>query len=307
MMQGPSIDTSSALTWAAKVFGESAARELAETALASPPVEAGPGILANDIEYEDDPLAAWQITEPLSGTLVFNNEGEFAYAPDAGTCGTDHFDYIASDGVLTSTARVTINIIPTHPPEPVGDSYETLEDEVLAVVGESLLDNDSDPDGDPLTAWRATEPVSGTVVVDRSGEFMYMPDAGAWGVDHFDYVASDGIYTATAQVTITITPVASPPPAAGSTVTGDQLELTWTPDSSNCGYRVWQNTSPHQPLGSGLLLDTLPAGSDSCSIPGAIGDPLINYYFVVEAIGCAGDSAVSPEIGEFDFGLEPGG
>jgi hypothetical protein len=306
-MQGSVMRASADSTWVTEVFGEAAARVFAEAAAMAPPVQTGPGVLANDIEYEDDPLIAWRTTDPVSGTVALDSDGGFIYVPDVGAWGTDHFDYIASDGIFTSTARVTINIIPTHPPEPLGDSYETLEDEVLEVVGMSVLDNDSDPDGDPLTVSRGSDPISGTMALESDGQFIYVPDAGAWGVDRFDYVASDGIYTATAQVTITITPVASAPLAEGSPGTEDHLDLTWTPDSSNCRYNVWQNTGPYQLPGSGLLLDTLPAGSDSYSISGVIGDPLTNYYFVVEAIGCADDRATSNEVGEFDFSLEPGG
>jgi hypothetical protein len=307
MMQRSFGEPRAVKTWVAQVFGDTASRAFAESELTALPVEDGPGVLANDIEYEDDPLTASWGSDPHHGFVTMNPSGSFMYIPENGFSGVDTFTYRVSDGEFTDTGVVTITVVPTHPPEPLGDSYGTNEDEVLAVVGSSVLDNDTDPDGDPLTAWRVSDPLSGTVALEIDGEFIYVPDAGVWGIDHFDYVASDGIYTATAQVTVTITPVASAPLAEGSAGTGDQLELTWTPDSSNCRYNVWQLTAPHQPPGSGLLLDTLPAGSDSYSISGVIGDPLTNYYFVVEAIGCAGDSAVSPEIGEFDFGLEPGG
>jgi uncharacterized delta-60 repeat protein len=307
VVQASSAGAGATSTWAYLMLSESAGQELAEAASAAPPVEASPGVLANDVEYEDDPLTAWQATEPVSGTVVLNPDGEFIYVPDAGAWGTDHFDYVASDGVLSSTASISISILPTHPPEPVGDSYETQEDEVLAVVGESVLDNDTDPDGDPLTAAQASQPVSGTVVLSSGGEFIYLPDAGAWGIDHFDYSASDGIYTATAQVTITIAPVASAPLAAISPAAPNDADLSWSTDNSNCHYNVWQLTNPHQPPDSGLLVATLPKGSDFHSVPGVLGDPLTNYYFVIEAIGCAADSAASNEVGEFDFSLEPGG
>jgi hypothetical protein len=296
-------------TWVAQAFGEEAAREYARSELTAPPVEAGPGVLANDLECEDDPLTASYRTGPEHGFVTLNPDGSFMYIPQSGFSGVDSFTYNVSDGAFTSNGEVTINVVPTHPPVPLGDSYGMSEDEVLAVVDSSLLDNDSDPDGDPLTAWQATEPVSGTVVVDRDGEFIYVPDTGEWGVDHFDYVASDGIYTATAQVTITITPVASAPLADISSLPAmpDTANLSWTTDSSNCEYRVWQTTSPHLLPGDGTLLATLPKGSDFFSVPGVIGDPGTNYYFVIEAVGCGLDTASSNEVAEFDFSLEPGG
>src|SRR4051812_37327057 len=58
--------------------------------------------------------------------------------------------------------------------------------------GASVLANDSDPDGDPLTAIKITDPAHGTLVLAPDGTFTYTPVAGFAGSDSFSYAARDG-------------------------------------------------------------------------------------------------------------------
>ena len=59
-------------------------------------------------------------------------------------------------------------------------------------VGRNVLANDSDPDGDNLSAELATGPQNGTVSLSPSGVFTYTPASSFVGVDSFTYRASDG-------------------------------------------------------------------------------------------------------------------
>ena len=70
-----------------------------------------PGVLANDIDSDGDPLAAIVVTGPAHGTLTLNPDGSFTYIPAAGFTGTDTFTYKANDGQLDSNvATVTISV-----------------------------------------------------------------------------------------------------------------------------------------------------------------------------------------------------
>jgi len=85
-----------------------------------------------------------------------------------------------------------------------------------------VLGNDSDPDGDPITAVNPTQPAHGTVVLNSNGSFTYTPAANFNGSDSFTYQASDGKLTsAPATVTLTVLPVNDPPSftLAGSNIT----------------------------------------------------------------------------------------
>ncbi len=68
-----------------------------------------------------------------------------------------------------------------------------------------VLLNDSDPDGDPLTAVLVTGPAHGTLTLNADGSFTYTPSANFVGVDSFTYRASDGTLTSNvATVSITV-------------------------------------------------------------------------------------------------------
>ena len=55
-----------------------------------------------------------------------------------------------------------------------------------------VLANDTDPDGDPLTAVLVTGPSHGTLTLNANGSFTYTPAANFTGTDSFTYRASDG-------------------------------------------------------------------------------------------------------------------
>jgi hypothetical protein len=76
------------------------------------------------------------------------------------------------------------------------------------------LDNDSDPDGDSLTANLVTDVAHGDLNLSPNGLFVYAPDSEYSGPDTFTYVANDGTAnSAPATVTIMVNLVNSPPVA----------------------------------------------------------------------------------------------
>lgn len=168
-----------------------------------------PGVLANDTDADLDPLTAALVDDVANGTLVLSEDGSFVYTPDTGFVGTDTFTYKASDGVATSdTATVTITVtevVPNTPPVAVEDAYEMDEDTVLTVLAvDGVLANDTDADGDELTAVLVTDVAHGTLVLAADGSFVYTPDADYFGTDTFTYVADDG-QDPSNEVTVTIT------------------------------------------------------------------------------------------------------
>ena len=92
---------------------------------------------------------------------------------------------------------------PTNqPPAANDDSVSTLEDVPVTVT---VLANDSDPDGDSLTAVLVNEPSNGTLDLNADGSFTYTPNPGFIGTDTFTYKANDGQADSNgAMVTITV-------------------------------------------------------------------------------------------------------
>ena len=98
------------------------------------------------------------------------------------------------------------------------DAYATIEDSTLNVAAPGVLGNDTDADGNALTAQIVTGPAHGALALNANGSFGYTPLANYNGSDSFTYRANDGTANSNiATVTITIGAVNDPPLAANDT------------------------------------------------------------------------------------------
>jgi VCBS repeat-containing protein len=111
-----------------------------------------------------------------------------------------------------------------QPPVANDDAYTTDEDVVLNIGAPGVLGNDTDANGDPLTAVLDAGPSNGSLTLNADGSFDYIPDADFDGQDSFGYSANDGTVNSviTATVTITVTAVADAPVADDQSVTTDE-------------------------------------------------------------------------------------
>jgi CSLREA domain-containing protein len=89
-----------------------------------------------------------------------------------------------------SADAVQVVTVGNTPPQAVDDIY-TFDGE-LTIAAPGVLENDSDVDGDPLTASLVSQPISGTVALSADGAFSYTPTLRFSGNDSFTYEASDG-------------------------------------------------------------------------------------------------------------------
>src|SRR5207247_1368206 len=119
----------------------------------TPLTVAAAGMLANDTDIDGNPLAAVLNSGPANGRLTLNANGSFTYTPNANFNGTDSFTYQANDGTASSNvATVTLTVTPVNDaPVATGDGYSTSEDTPLTVAA-GVVANDTDTDGDPLSA-----------------------------------------------------------------------------------------------------------------------------------------------------------
>ncbi len=76
-------------------------------------------------------------------------------------------------------------------PVPADDSYSTQQGSSLSVASaEGVLVNDTHlVAGTPLIAELLTAPANGGILLNANGSFVYTPDVGFSGVDHFTYLA----------------------------------------------------------------------------------------------------------------------
>jgi VCBS repeat-containing protein len=198
-------------------------------------VSAMEGVLANDSDPEGNPLTAALVTQPAHGQVSMNPDGSFAYTPVADYNGTDSFIYAASDGDLRTRASVTLTIAGVNDaPIAAPDAYNLQEDQFISEAVPGVLDNDSDIDGDVLTAILVDTTTHGSLTLNADGSFDYQPDGDWNGEDSFTYQASDGeLYSAAETVTLQVQPVNDAPQATGDAYCVDEdLTLEVVPAAS---------------------------------------------------------------------------
>jgi hypothetical protein len=187
-------------------------------------------VLANDIDVDGDALTvnSFDAASANGGTVSCDTAAttptpQCTYTPPAGFTGDDTFTYDATDGIDVSnraTVTVTVGAQANNPPVAVDDAYTTDEDTILNVAAPGVLANDSDPDGDPITAVLQTGTANGNLALLADGSFTYTPDPDFNGTDGFTYVANDGqLDSNVATVTITVNPVNDAPIANDDTAT----------------------------------------------------------------------------------------
>lgn len=175
------------------------------------PITADP--LANDYDVDGDTLTIVSVSQPINGTAAVVNNGTFvSYTPDpdfpndgaGGATSDNSFFYVVSDGVNPNVQRlVTIRVVPVEDaPEAVNDSASTTQGNGVVI---SVLNNDSDADGDSFSVTSVTQGSNGTVGTNGT-TVLYTPNGGFSGIDTFTYTIDDGDGdTDTATVSVTVT------------------------------------------------------------------------------------------------------
>ncbi len=166
-------------------------------------------VLGND--SGDLALAVQSVSNAAHGTVALLADGTVRYSPVADYNGADSFTYLVNDlSGSSSSALVSIVVTPVNdPPVAANDSYRS---DGGTPRNFRVLTNDSDLDGDTLTASLLTSPQGGTLTLANDGSARYEPNQGFVGIDSFRYQACDAELCDEATVIIEVTaPVALPP------------------------------------------------------------------------------------------------
>jgi hypothetical protein len=164
------------------------------------------GLLANDTDPDGTIPALMDIdTVSLAGGVITDlGSGNYRYSPPDNFFGSDSFTYTISDGEVTDSATVTIDVANVND-EPVakGQALTTDEDIPLPVtlIGE-------DPDTTDILSYSIVDqPENGTLSGDAP-DLTYTPDQNYFGVDTFTFKVNDGTVDSNqATVKITVNPV----------------------------------------------------------------------------------------------------
>ncbi len=131
--------------------------------------------------------------------------------------GTATITYAVTSGACTSSVTKVITIaaapVNNNPPVAVADAYSAVKGATLTVAVPGVLSNDSDPDSNPITAIKVTDPAHGTLTLNPNGSFTYVHNNGTSTSDSFTYKVNDGIVDGnTVTVSITISSTSNTPP-----------------------------------------------------------------------------------------------
>ena len=177
-------------------------------------------VLTNDLNPDGGPLTVSQLTNPTSGSVVFDPiTGAYTYMPNPGYQGPDHFVYEICD-VFGNCSQATVYIIvlnDNNPPIAINDVNHTFNG--IPVSG-SVGTNDIERDNDPVTFTLVADvnSNSGTLVFNADGTYTYTSAPGFSGTAVFTYsICDDGGLCDTAQVVIDVdlyNPPTNNPPIA---------------------------------------------------------------------------------------------
>ncbi|MFE0759176.1 DUF4082 domain-containing protein [Inquilinus sp. NPDC058860] len=251
------------------------------------------GTLLATATFTNETLEGWQtvtFSNPVSiqpgTTYVVSYHSNGFYSADAG-----YFDVARTNGHLTAPvgagvyAYGTSSLFPSNvyqnenfwvdalfTPGPGGgnvapvanndNGLATNQGVALTIQAATLLANDADPNGDPLTVTGVGNAVNGTVSFDsQSGAVTFTPTAGYSGPASFTYAISDGRGgTATGTANLTVNPPGtglslwstSTTPGTVTVNDGSPVELGVKFVASSNGtitgirfYKGAQNTGPH--------------------------------------------------------------
>ncbi|HEV7582296.1 MAG TPA: peroxidase family protein [Mycobacterium sp.] len=121
-----------------------------------------------------------------------------------------------------------INVLPANSgPIALDDSYTVLKSVAFTTLpSQSVLRNDTDPNGDPFTAKLVTGPAHGTLAFSPDGTFVYTSNNTFTGVDTFTYQDTDnGLATsnvATATINVLAFDVPPVPSQLAEVATGSE-------------------------------------------------------------------------------------
>ena len=160
-------------------------------------------VLINDTDPNSDDLTIVGLSSPANGSVSFVGD-MVVYTSTVGFDGTAVLSYTISDsnggqdvGQLSITVAEGLNGAPIAQ----ADAPSVDRDEAIQLA---VLENDMDPNLDPISLFSVSSPAFGTAVMDGN-EIYYTPAPSFVGVDSFEYTIQDTMGSlATTAVTVSV-------------------------------------------------------------------------------------------------------
>lgn len=186
---------------------------------------------ASDVDLPAQVLSFSLTGTVPTGTIIDALTGVFTWTPTDPGVYTFNVQVCDDASVaLCDTEEITITVlavIVNTAPVAVADPYSMIGNTELVVAAPGVLTNDSDADGDALTAVLVDNVTNGTLALADDGSFTYTPTAGFYGDASFTYKAFNGeLYSEVVTVAITvIKPNDAPLALADAFTTAEDTQL----------------------------------------------------------------------------------
>jgi RHS repeat-associated protein len=222
-------------------------------------------IVFTGTDADGDTLSFTVTSQPAHGA-VSGAGANVTYTPFPDYFGPDSFTFTAHDGTAASVpATVSLTVTPVNDaPIAQAQTVSTTED-----TPANLVLAGTDVDGDVLTYAVVTGPLHGALSGSGPNR-TYTPAANYYGPDSFTFRVNDGTAnSATATVTITVSPVQDVPVAGPLSVT--------TPEDQWVGVTLAGSDADGQPL-TFQVATTPQHGTLSGTVPNLVYTPAANYH-----------------------------
>ena len=270
-------------------------------------------VLTNDSSDPDggETLLVTNVSASNQGATVSVAAGGSAisYTPASGFTGTDTLTYTLSDGTLSTTVSVNVEVVSLdNPPTATNDTFSLSEDD--SETSFDVLANDTrDTDNESFVLVNVGTPSQGgSVRISSNGtQFFYAPSANFNGTETVTYTIRDsGGGTDVGTVTFQVAAVNDPPPAGNLTVNTNrgqgeiqvfEIDNATNPDAgetlsvSTFDTATAQGGSVRVDSASGVLFYTPP--SDTFS-----GTDTFNYT-IADSGGLTTSGAITIEVSDF--------
>ena len=152
-------------------------------------------LMANDFDWDNDPLSFVGVNTPAHGTVSLAG-GIVTFTPTPGFTGYANFEYDISDNHgLTGHTSVSVLVSAPANSAPTGSATAVLphgsEDTAFVVSSATLVQGFSDVDNDSLTVGGVSAAHT-SVVANADGTFTVTPDANYNGATTLYYTVYDG-------------------------------------------------------------------------------------------------------------------
>ena len=203
-------------------------------------------VLLNDRDDDHDLLSIASVVSPTTnqGAVVIESDGTLTYTPAANFFGSDSFTYQATDGTSDSniaTVTITVNAV-NDAPVATGESYDVTSGVPFDLLAPGILSNDTDVDGDSLTAVLDSNVHHGSLTLNADGSFRYAPNQDFIGSDSFSYHARDRTLDSNV-VTVTFNVTSNEVVLFADSFEVSEWNGRWVEDTQNDWFRSTQRAT----------------------------------------------------------------